>query len=446
MTLSIGNLLRIKEIRDKIFWTLSLLLCYRVGFFVPLPGVNITEAMKGAGEGSSVGRMFNIMNVLTGGSLQSATVFSLGVMPYISASIIFSLLAKVVPSLEKIAKEGASGQRKINQYTRVATVAICLLQSMFVIFGTLEARQALLHKGVAEYWGLYVIVIMIALTAGTMFVMWLGEQITEHGIGNGVSLIIMAGIVSNLYPSIDSYFRNGFGTEQWQSLLLYLAAWMVSVVSVVFMTKAQRRIPIQQAKQTRGRRVYGGQRHFLPFKINQAGVMPIVFGSALLLIPTVIGKVIGWYWLEDSFSSQRGFWYVTVYSAMIFFFAFFWTSMMFQPNDIANNLKENGSFIPGIRPGKNTAKFLEDTMVRITLAGATFLSIIAVFPSLFGARRGGTVDQVLIYFMSGTSILIVVGVALDLVEKLNAMLIMRNYEGFMKDPGKGSTGGWGRRS
>jgi preprotein translocase subunit SecY len=281
--------------------------------------------------------------------------------------------------------------------------------------------------------------------------MWLGEQITEHGIGNGISLIIMAGIVSNLYPSLTTYFEYGVDRQAWQSLLLFLAAWGVAVVAVVYMTKAQRRIPIQQAKHTRGRRVYGGQKHFLPFKVNQAGVMPIIFGSALLVIPAMIGKALGWTWLETSFGGHRGFWFVLSYTALIFFFSFFWTSMMFQPNEIANNLKEGGSFIPGIRPGKPTAKFLEDTMVRITLAGAAFLAIVAVLPSLFGAARSGGMDQVLIYFMSGTSILIVVSVALDMVEKLNAMLVMRNYEGFLEEghhagQGVGAGGGWGRRS
>lgn len=445
MTLSIGNLLRIKEIRTKILITLGLLLVYRIGFYIPLPGVNLQEAMHGAQSSGGLHRLFNLMNVLTGGNLQSATLFSLGVMPYISASIIFSLLAKVVPSLERISKEGPSGQRKINQYTRIATVGICILQSFFVIFGVLHGEQGakLLHVGVRDWWALYIVVVMIALTAGTMFIMWLGEQITEHGVGNGISLIIMAGIIASLYPAMNQYFITGLDREAWQNLLMFLGAWMIAVVAVVYMTKATRRIPIQQNKHTRGRRVYGGQRHFLPLKVNAAGVMPIIFASALLLIPTVIGQMVGWRWLEESFSMQRGFWFVSSYAFLIYFFSFFWTSMMFQPNEMANNLKENGSFIPGIRPGKQTAEFLEKTMERITLAGASFLAVIAVFPSLIQGNFSGAMDTVLIYFMSGTSILIVVGVALDLVEKLNAMLIMRNYEGFMKETG--TAVGWGRR-
>ncbi len=448
---TLAKLFTVKEIRSRILLTLGLLICYRIGFFIPIPGVNLTEFLRSMHSQEGVARLFLMMNVLTGGNLQTATLFSLGVMPYISASIIFSLLTKVVPSLEKLAKEGASGQKRINQYTRIATLAICVFQSWFVIFGTLKGGSSnLLHQGVGQFWGIYIVVIMFALTAGTMFVMWLGEQITERGIGNGMSLIIMAGIISNLYPSLGSYLTPGaFDRGAWQNLLLFLGAWGVAVIAVVFTTKAQRRIPIQQAKHTRGRRVYGGQKHFLPFKINQAGVMPIVFGSALMLIPTMFGQIIGWDGLVEAFSGQRGFWYVSTYVGLIYFFSFFWTSMMFQPNEIANTLKENGSFIPGIRPGKSTAEFLESTMVRITLAGATFLAIVAVLPSVLGARRGGgSMDQMLIYFMSGTSILIVVGVALDMVEKLSAMLVMRNYEGIMGQEGDAgtATSGWGRRT
>ncbi len=455
MNLSIANLFKVKEIRTKILITLGLLLVYRIGFFIPLPGVDVGPMLAQKENLSGVGKLFAMMNVLTGGSLGSATLFSLGVMPYISASIIFSLLAKAVPALEKIAKEGQAGQRKINQYTRLATVGICLVQSWFVIFGALgSAESKLLHVGVREWFGLYCIVVMVALTAGTMFVMWIGEQITEHGVGNGTSLIIMSGIIASLYPSLTQYFSFGMDREAWQSLLLFAGAWGFVVIAVVYMTKAQRRIPIQQAKHTRGRKVYGGQRHFLPFKVNQAGVMPIIFGSTLLLIPTMLGSVTGINWFADTFGSQRGFWYVSSFTVLIFFFSFFWTSMMFQPNEIANNLKEGGSFIPGIRPGKSTAEYLEHTMIRITIAGATFLALVAVAPSLFGRRGGGNMDQVLIYFMSGTSILIVVGVALDMVEKINALLVMRNYEGFLGEGSPTSTGpgapagssGWGRRS
>jgi preprotein translocase subunit SecY len=447
MSVSITNLIRVKEIRTKLLITLGLLFCYRIGFVVPLPGVRLQEFLADpTGRSEGLGRVRDMMNVLTGAQLQQASLFSLGVMPYISASIIFSLLVKVVPALERLSKEGPSGQRKINRYTRYATIPICLVQSFFVIFGVLapsEGSRSMLYPGVYDYWLLYCILVMISLTAGTLFIMWLGEQITEHGAGNGISLIIMAGIVAQLPTSFMGYFGgdDGITAEDYQTLLLFIGAWAVAVVAVVYMTKAQRRIPIQQAKQTRGRRVYGGQRHFLPLKVNHAGVMPIIFASALLIVPPIIGSAVGWRFLED-FAAQRGFWYIAVYGTLIFFFSFFWTSLMFQPNEMADNLKEHGSFIPGIRPGKSTAEFLEQTMVRITLAGASFLTIVAVFPSLVGGGFAG-LDQTLVYFMSGTSILIVVGVALDLVEKLNAMLIMRNYEGFMKESSLPARG-WGR--
>ena len=457
MSISFGNLFKVKAIRNRILITLGLLLVYRLGFFIPIPGVDYDVAFKGANDQDGFNRMLGIMNVLTGAKLQQATIFSLGVMPYISASIIFSLLTKIVPALEKLAKEGASGQKKINQYTRLATIPICFLQSFFVIFGVLGVRGEghLLHEGVRDWFLLYCIAVVISLTAGTLFVMWLGEQITENGIGNGISLIIMSGIVAQLFPAVTNIFRQsesaGSTNEAYQTFLLFVFAWAVAVVAVVFMTKAQRRIPIQQAKQTRGRRVYGGQRHFLPLKVNHAGVMPIIFASALLVIPSILGQGLATVfpafgnWMSEAFSRGSGFWYIAVYTVMIFFFSFFWTSLMFQPNEMAENLKEYGSFIPGIRPGKKTAEFLEQTMLRITLAGAAFLAIVAVFPSIVGSNLF-LQNWILLYFMSGTSILIVVGVALDLVEKINAMLIMRNYEGIMKDSSTGTSGGWGRQS
>ena len=465
MAVSLVNLVRVPEIRGKLLFTLLFLALYRIGFKIPLPGVNY-EAFREAAEQAG-GGFLGIMNIMTGAQLQQATIFSLGVMPYISASIIFSLLTKVVPTLEKLSKEGASGQRKINQYTRLATIPICLVQSLFVVIGVLGKTATgtgtpMLNAGVGEYYLLYIILVMIALTAGTMFIMWLGEQITENGVGNGISLIIMAGIVAELWPTMLRLMTAGGGDrpQAFQNLLIFLLTWGIMVIAVVYMTKAQRRIPIRQAKQMKGRKVYGGQAHFLPIKVNSAGVMPIIFASALLMIPMMMGKAVGWPWLEETFGQGQGFWYVIAFAGMIFFFAFFWTSMMFQPADMANNLKEYGSFIPGIRPGKKTAEFLERTMERITLVGASFLAAIAVFPTFM--QSTGTLSGLegrLLYFMSGTSILIVVGVALDLVEKINVMLIMRKYEGFMKEtPGGGGRvpkpgaagaggggGGWGRR-
>ena len=438
---SLVNLFRVPELRQKILTTLGLLFVYRIGFQVPLPGVD-ARILQELAEKSGGNPIFGVINMLTGSRLEGCVLFSLGVMPYISASIIFSLLAKVLPSLEAISKEGAAGQRKINQYTRYATIPICILQSFFVISTTL--RQVV-PGGVGIG---YALVAMVAMTAGTIFIMWLGEQITEYGVGNGISLIILAGIISDM-PSMISLFFERVGVspdEKIKSFLLFLLAWAITVVVIVYITKATRRIPIQQAKLTRGRRVYGGQRHFLPIKVNAAGVMPIIFASALLVVPGLIGNLLKNYipffqGLADAFSGGRGWWYWVFYCALIFFFSYFWNSLMFQPKEIANNLKEYGSFIPGYRPGTRTAEFLEGVMTRLTLAGAAFLAGIAYLPSLVTSTID--IDFRLAIFMGGTSVLIVVGVALDMVDKVNALLVMRNYDGFLK----GDTGaaGWGRR-
>ncbi len=448
MSFGVANIFRVPELRKKILLTLGILLVYRIGFHVPIPGVNV-EALEDIASSGPLGRLFGLMGSLTGGQLQSATLFSLGVMPYISASIIFSLLAKTIPSLEKLQKEGQSGQRKINQYTRLATIPICLVQSFFVIFGVLNQSTP---KGIplvyTEVWGLpYVVGVMIALTAATMFIMWLGEQITEHGIGNGMSIIIMAGIVADIPAAFIGYFGQQGSTfdERVQRMLLYALAWVLVVFCIVYITKGQRRIPIQQARQTRGRKVYGGQRHFLPIKVNQAGVMPIIFASALMIVPMMLTQIPFLKKYGEPFNSNTSFSYIVVFSVIIIFFAFFWVQMMFQPKEIADNLREQGSFVPGIRPGQQTADMIQRVMTRITLAGAVFLCLIAIVPNFITQQIGG-LNQTWAYFLGGTSILIVVEVALDLVEQINAHLVMRNYEGFMKTGDHENPTGWGRKS
>lgn len=403
MNLTFLNILRIPELRKKLAITFGLLLVYRIGFHVPLPGVDV-DALKRLAEQGGGSNIFGMMSSLTGGNLGNALLFSLGVMPYISASIIFSLLTKVHPALEKLSKEGASGQRKINQYTRLATIPICLLQSFFVIYGVLSKNIGGTPIVMPGVWSMpYVIGIMIALTAGTLFIMWVGEQISEHGLGNGISVIIMAGIIARMPTILYNHFAAGgtSGDEKYQAILLYAACWLMIVVVIVYISKGQRRIPIQQAKLTRGRKVYGGQRHFLPFKVNQAGVMPIIFASALMILPNVLSKVPGFRWLEV-YATMYGFWYILTYGGMIIFFAFFWVQMMFQPKDIANNLREYGSFIPGIRPGPKTAEFLGYVMTRVTLAGAVFLALIANVPNLI-TRQIGNLPLALSYFLGSNS-------------------------------------------
>jgi preprotein translocase subunit SecY len=276
----------------------------------------------------------------------------------------------------------------------------------------------------------YTITIMLALTASTMFIMWIGEQITEYGIGNGVSLIIMGGIIANMPATVSKAFALREDAHQLAVTLALM--WLVIILVVVYLTRGQRRIPIQQAKLTRGRKMMGGQRHYLPIKVNQAGVMPIIFASALFIVPTVLGSLPGFGWMRNAFNTA-GFVYILTFTGMIIFFSFMWTRLMFQPDDIANNLKDQGSFIPGIRPGKATAEYLSFVLDRITLAGSVFLSVVAVMPNILIGKLH--VDPMIAYFLGGTSILIVVGVALDMVDKLNAQLLMRNYDGFMKSSG-----------
>jgi preprotein translocase subunit SecY len=423
---------RVPELRQKLWVTLGLLFIYRLGFQIPLPGIDLSQ-IKEAADKADQSALFGIMNAFTGAGIGNAVLFSLGVMPYISASIIFSLMTKVLPAFEALAKEGAAGQKKINQMTRLATVPICFLQGFFVLKGVIfNPSFGLVPAGGGGFF--YGLTIIFALTAGTMFIMWLGEQITENGLGNGISLIIMSGIVASLPTSLSKAFAM---RENAQTLAVTLGVmWLVVVVVVVYLTRGQRRIPIQQAKLTRGRKVMGGQRHYLPLRVNQAGVMPIIFASALFIIPTVLGTLPGFTWLGQYFN-QAGFLYVAIYCGMIIFFAFMWTRLMFQPEEIANNLKEHGSFIPGIRPGKATADYLSFVLDRITLFGAICLAVIAILPTiLVGQMR---VDPMVAYFLGGTSILIVVGVALDMVDRLNAQLMMRNYDGFMKGGGAGWT-------
>jgi preprotein translocase subunit SecY len=431
------QLFRIPEVRDKIVVTLGLLLAYRFGFQIPIPGMD-AEYLETIAEGLQ-SQVFGVMNAFTGGAIGQTAVFALGIMPYISASIIFSMLAKVSPKIEAVAKEGAAGQKKINQWTRLATVPIALLQATFIYTGVFMQNTEMIAPGVDSGLGLYLLVVL-SLTGGSVLVMWLGELITEYGVGNGASLIIMAGIIADMPAAIAGMVGE---VDFYNRMLFLIGVWIAIVVVIVYITKGARRIPIQYARLTRGRRVYGGQKHYLPLKINMAGVMPIIFASILFVIPGVAFTAIGAQWLQDVFTDQRGFIHITLYGVMIFGFCFFWNRLMFNPDEIADNLREHGSFIPGIRPGAKTAEFLSQTLTRLTLAGAAFLTLIAVVPNFITMNTGVT-DR-MAYFLGGTSVLIVVGVAQDMVDKLNAQLLMRNYEGFVKG-GTGGSGVWGPRS
>ncbi len=424
------NLFRVPDIRHRLWVTFLFLVLYRVGMNVPLPGTNM-PFLRRLIEGGVEGTDFLVMvNMLSGGGIAGSALFSLGIMPYISASIIFSLLVKVIPTLEAVAKEGSAGQRRINQWTRFATVPLAIVQAWIVVHNVYQVEspfpgfgaQRLIPAGFPP-----AMAAMLALTAGTIALMWIGEQITEHGIGNGISLLIMAGIIARLPQSVMSMVQQHPSPL---TPLVLIALFLGVVVVVVYITKGTRKIPVQYAKLVRGHRVFGGQRHFLPVKVNQAGVMPVIFSSSLLAFPQMISQGLGWKWLDGLFG--YGSWFYTVLDvALIYFFSYFWTSLMFNPAEMSKNMKESGSFIPGIRPGRHTADFLQKVMTHMTLAGATFLAVIALVPSWLARRAGADASPQIAQFLGGTSILIVVSVALDLVDKLNSHLLMRRYEGFM---------------
>jgi preprotein translocase subunit SecY len=442
----------IPELRQKILLTLLFLAIYRIGFAIPLPFVDQSKMTAAMGAGGTLGNVLNFVSMFSGGNLSHATVFGLGIMPYISASIIFQLLAAVYPPLEKLQKEGESGRKKINEYTRYATVFICLFQSyMYVQYIMNPGQQG---WGLREYQdsGLCWFSMMITLTCGTIFLMWLGEQIDEYGIGNGISLIIMGGIVARIPAATQSlFFENGHFKDSvftlggggggrdmsFEKLVVLIVLFVAVVVAVVAITKGQRRIKTQSAKHVRGRRVFGGTSQWLPLRVNQAGVMPVIFASSLLVLPYFVFGALAnateWRWarfLQETFERQ-GYWYTIMFIALIYVFCYFWTAMMFNPKDMANNLKDNGSFIPGYRPGKRTAEYLERVMIRITYIGAAFLAVIAVIPTLITNTMN--VDPNVASFYGGTGLLIVISVALDLVQKINSHLVMRNYPGLTDD-------------
>lgn len=446
----------IPELRQKILLTLLFLAIYRVGFAIPLPFVDQSKMTAAMGAGGALGNVLNFVSMFSGGNLSHATVFGLGIMPYISASIIFQLLGAVYPPLEKLQKEGESGRKKINEYTRYATVLICLFQAfMYVQYIMGPASQGKQGWGLDLYKdsNLAWLSMVVTLTCGTIFLMWLGEQIDEYGIGNGISLIIMGGIVARIPAATSSlFFENGHFKDSvftlgggggggrdmsFEKLVVLVVLFVTVVVGVVAITKAQRRIKTQSAKHVRGRRVFGGTNQWLPLRVNQAGVMPVIFASSLLVLPYflfgLVTQATDWGWsrvLQETFERQ-GYWYTIMFIAMIYVFCYFWTAMMFNPKEMANNLKDNGSFIPGYRPGKRTAEYLERVMIRITYVGAAFLAIIAVTPTIITNTMN--VDPNVASFYGGTGLLIVISVALDLVQKINSHLVMRNYPGLTED-------------
>ena len=437
----------IPELRNKILFTLGLLAIYRVGWQIPLPIIDQTKMSALFGSASGLGALLSQVAVFSASQLNQITIFGLGIMPYISASIIFQLLGSVWPPLERLQKEGESGRKKINEYTRYATVVLCIGQSWaylsFLINNNLVLDQFLNESG-GMLFGWQIVTVM-TMTAGTIFLMWLGEQIDEFGIGNGISLLIMAGILAAMPGALREMLSqsklelgSGEGLFGVEILILLIVLFLAVVAGVVFITLGQRRIPTQSAKHVRGRRVYGGTRQYLPLRVNQAGVMPIIFASSLLMFPTLLlNQFANWYpnnqfWqgMHDAFSRGTSFMYNMLYVILIYFFCYFWTAITFNPKDMAENLKNFGTFIPGYRPGKRTADYLEKIMVRITYVGAGFLAIVAIAPTIIAGVF--SIPYNTASFFGGTGLLIAVSVAFDLVQKIDSHLVMRNYRGLVE--------------
>ena len=421
------NATKIAELRRRLLFTFALLAVHRVGVAIPTPGID-GQALAGFFE-QARNTVFGLVNLFSGGALERFSIFALGIMPYISSSIILQLLTVVIPPLERLSKEGELGRRKITQYTRYGTVALALLQGFFISMGleqihTPSGGSVVFHPG----WG-FRLMTMMTLSSGTAFIMWLGEQITERGIGNGISLIIFAGIVANIPSAITStieFVREG---ELSIFVVLLILALMVGVVAaVIFMERGHRRIPVQYAKRVVGRRVYGGQSSHLPLKINTSGVIPPIFASSVLVFPATIAGFSDYPWLKsvgDALTPGTLI-YDLCYVALIIFFCYFYTAVVFNPVDVADNMKKNGGFIPGIRPGQRTAEYMDRILSRITLSGAIYISLICILPTLLiGALN-------VPFYFGGTALLIVVGVALDTIAQIETQIIMRNYEGFMK--------------
>jgi len=421
---SFKNIFQIEELKSRIFFTLALLAVYRIGAHIPTPGIDGLELSKFLLDRG--GALMGFFDMFSGGALSRATIFALGIMPYISASIILQLLTVVIPHLARLAKEGETGRKKIIQYTRYGTVVISIVQSIGIAVGIESMNEGTFVQNPG--WS-FRLMTMVTMTSGTAFLMWLGEQITERGIGNGISLIIFAGIVAgfpNAVISSVSLIRAG---ELHILLMLVLIVMMVGVVGfIVFMERGQRKIPIQYAKRVVGRKVYGGQNTHLPLKVNTAGVIPPIFASSIIMFPATIAGFIAIPWVQ-SFASQLApgtILYTMIYVSMIFFFCYFYTSITFNPVDIADNLKKYGGFVPGIRPGQNTSDYIYHVLTRITFGGAVYLSLVCILPDIL---RG--YFNVPFYF-GGTSILIVVGVGLDTMSQIESHLVTRSYDGFLK--------------
>ncbi len=422
-----GNIFKIPELKKRIFVTLALLIVYRVGVHVPTPGIDGT-ALSSFFAGKQ-GTLLGLFDMFSGGALERLSVFALGIMPYISASIILQLLTVTIPHLERLSKEGEQGRKKITQYTRYGTILLSIIQGFGISIG-LESMSSpggapvVIHPG----WEFRIMTVM-TLTAGTAFIMWLGEQITERGIGNGISLIIFAGIIVRMPNAIGNTFRLLSTGEMGIFAVLILLVLMILVVAfIIYMEQGQRRIPVQYAKRVVGRKMYGGQSTHLPLKVNTSGVIPPIFASSIIMFPATIASFITIPWMQSLASavSPGNIVYESLYVGFIFFFCYFYTAVTFNPADVADNMKKQGGYIPGIRPGKRTADHIDRVLTRITLVGAIYVSAVCVLPSVLITKFNVP------FYFGGTALLIVVGVAIDTIQQIESHMLTRHYEGFLK--------------
>lgn len=418
------NIFKIEELKNRIVFTLLMLIVYRIGAHIPTPGINGEALSRFLTERG--GALMGFFDMFSGGALSRLTIFALGIMPYISASIILQLLTVVIPAIGRLAKEGEYGRKKIVRYTRYGTVIISAIQSFFIAVGleTMSQGEFIQNSG----WS-FRLMTMITLTSGTAFIMWLGEQITERGIGNGISLIIFAGIVARMPNAVINTVRLIRSGELSILFVIFLIFLMIAVIAgIIYIERGQRKIPVQYAKRVVGRKVYGGQSTHLPLKINTSGVIPPIFASSIIMFPATIAGFAGIPWIQGVAKqlAPGTIIYTVLYVGLIFFFAYFYTAIIFNPVDIADNLKKYGGFIPGIRPGQKTSEYIYRVLSRLTFVGAIYLSIVCILPEILIKKANVP------FYFGGTSLLIVVGVALDTVSQIEAHLVTRSYEGFLK--------------
>ena len=423
---TIKNISKIEELRKRILYTLGLLLIYRFGSFVVSPGIdpNALAAMESQASDGLMG----LLDIFSGGAFSNASIFALGVMPYISASIIVQLLGLVVPYFQKLQKEGESGHRKMNQITRYLTIAVLCLQGPAYL-ANLHAQAP--GSFVMEYNTAFILSALVVLIAGTMFVMWLGEKITDKGLGNGVSLIIMVGIVARLPHALLAELdaRTSAATGGWVMLVVELVLLYLIFMAAIALVQATRKIPVQYAKRIVGNKQYGGVRQYIPLKINAANVMPIIFAQALMFIPMLFGNWEATRGIAAAFNNYTGFWYNFTFALLVFAFTYFYTAIIVNPQMMADDLKRNGGFIPGVKPGKETTRYIDTIMTRITLPGSIFLAVVAILPA-FAEMLG--INRQFALFFGGTSLLILVGVVLDTLRQIESYLLLRHYDGLMK--------------